>query len=149
MQRQYISEANQKKCPNRVCCVATKYKNAIKQLEKLKYALLYPIFIPLYNMKKLTIVYNNADYLILYEFEEYINRIMEINGMRVNIIQTHYKVIFDDERMKEQFGNPFEFLTFNYPNFFIRAFNDSVSSQNIVNTILLGIHELSKNNIAN
>ncbi len=67
-------------------------------------------------MKELSIVYQNADYTVRYECETQGSRHRSlINGRPALLNYTNYKVFFDDARLKEQFGDPFEFSTTTYP----------------------------------
>ena len=91
-------------------------------------------------MKELKVVYKNADYPIQYECETYGSRHKSIiHGRPALVNLAYYAVYFEDERMKEQFGNPFEFFTGTYPNVFVRPFNDAASAMEMADSILKAI----------
>jgi hypothetical protein len=86
-------------------------------------------------VKELSITYQKANYTIQYEFKD---TTRFIRAIRSTIGLIDYRVIFDDLRLKEQFGNPFEFSTTGHPNFDI-LLPDKSASWNMADAVIRGI----------
>ena len=86
-------------------------------------------------MREIPIIYKNSYYIIHFRFKENDRFIHLFNS---HIGNTDYTVFFDDARLKDQFGDPFEFSTTLHPVFQILLYKESTAWE-MANAILKAI----------
>ncbi len=75
-------------------------------------------------MREISIVYKNSDYIIHFRCKEH-GRFLRLFNSHIG--NTDYTVFFDDARLKDQFGDPFEFSMTPYPVFQILLAKESAA----------------------